>query len=438
MSEPPVTPVRAERPAPRRPSAARTLISVAIVIAAAAGLAAILTFCAAGGAGPHGGKGGPKGAPGGGGGRPPTTVGVARATVGAIPIEVDALGTVTPVATVNVNARVAGMLERVAFIEGQQVRKGQLLAQIDPRPFEVVVRQAQGQLLRDQALLRNARVDLARYRTLAAQDSIAGQQVDTQAALVQQDVATVSADQAAVGAAQLNLSFTRITAPVSGRAGLRQIDAGNQITANEATPITVVTQLDPISVVFSLPESAIAAVARGGGKGLAVTALDRAGGSVLAEGSLSTLDNVIDTTTGTVKAKARFGNPGAALFPNQFVNVVLRLATLEGQVVVPITAVRHGPTGDYVWVLQPGKTVKARPVTVGPGTAENVSIVSGLRSGETVITDGGDRLRDGGKVVLPGDAPRGPGGAGAAGLGGHGGHHRHGAHGPDGPPPATP
>ena len=287
-------------PSPRRP-AWRSAARIMGVVAAALLLAVLLTLWVRSaphrpGRGAHGG--------GGQGGRPQVTVGVAKAVLGSVPIELSALGTVTPLATVNVNARVAGMLDTVAFREGQLVRRGQLLARIDPRPFQVVVQQAQGQLLRDQALLRNAKLDLTRFQTLKAQDSIAGQQVDTQAALVKQDEATVSADQAAVASAQLNLSFTRIASPVSGRVGLRQIDPGNQITANAATPIAVVTQIDPITVVFSLPQGDIPSVNRQGGSGLAVTAYDRAGGTALARGTLATLDNVIDTTTGTVKAKA--------------------------------------------------------------------------------------------------------------------------------------
>jgi multidrug efflux system membrane fusion protein len=323
---------------------------------------------------------------------------------------------------VDVTARVSGNLDKVAFREGQMVRAGQLLVQIDPRPFQVALDQAQAQLLHDQAVLADAKLDLTRYLTLRKQDSVAGQTVDTQAALVNQDEATVKADQAAVANARLNLSFAHITSPVSGRVGLRQIDAGNQITANSTTPIAVVTQIAPITVVFSLPEDDIPAVAHNshaGGHGLPVTVLDRNAGAVLAHGALETLDNVIDTTTGTVKAKAQFANTDGALFPSQFVNVSVLVNTLENQVVVPTTAVHHGPQGDFVWVLQPGQTVKNRPVKVGPGTAETVSVASGLQAGETVITEGGDRLRDGAKVVLPGQRP---------GAGGRGGQHHH-AHG---------
>ena len=417
-------------PAPRRPSsppppgrpAWRNAVAILVVILIALALAVFLTFCARHGAAPGsgGGRGGRAGragaASGGPGARPPITVGVAKAVLGDIPITVSALGTVTPLATVSLQARVSGMLDKVAFKEGQLVRKGQLLVQIDPRPFQVALDQAQATLLHDEALLADAKLDLQRYATLRATDSIAGQTYDTQAALVKQDEATVANDKAGVGNARLNLSFTRITSPVSGRIGLRQIDAGNQITANQTTPFTVVTQVDPIAIVFSAPEEAIASIVKHGAKGLPTTAYDRDGGAVIATGTLSTLDNLIDPTTGTVKAKAQFANPGAGLFPNQFVNVVLLVDTLRNQVVVPTTATRHGPQGDFVWVLQPNKTVKSRLVKAGPGTPETVSIVSGLNVGESVITDGGDRLRDGATVILPGQTPGGS-------RGGHG-HHR--------------
>jgi multidrug efflux system membrane fusion protein len=435
---------RPTRPPPRR-SGLRTPVNIVIVVVIAVALAALLTWCVAhgggGGAGAgagrgaHGGRGGRGGQAGAQGGRPAITVGVAKAAAGDIPITVQALGTVTPLATVSVNARVAGMLDKVAFREGQMVRKGQLLAQIDPRPFQAALQQAQGTLTHDQALLANARLDLARYARLHAQDSIPAQTYDTQVALVRQDESQVVSDQGVVETARLNLTYTRIDAPVSGRIGLRQIDPGNEITANESTPFAVVTQMDPTTVIFSVPESAIAPIEQHGGSGLTTTALDRAGGNVIATGTLSTLDNLIDTTTGTVKARSVFHNAGGHLFPNQFVNVTLLVDTLKNQVVVPTTAVRHGPQGDFVWVLQPDQTVKSRPVKVGPGTAETVSIASGLNLGETVITDGGDRLTDGGKVVLPGQNPVGPGGGagGWRGRGGHGGHrHRPGGAGGQG------
>jgi multidrug efflux system membrane fusion protein len=430
---------RPPRPAPRR-SPWRLLIQVLVVLAIAGLVAIGMKYCVERGAqsgsgGPAAGGGGPRGAAragGPGGGRPPAAVGVAKAALGDIPIQIQALGTVTSLATVNVNARVSGLLEKVTFTEGQAVRAGQLLALIDPRPFQVALDQAQAQMVRDQALLDNARLDLKRYQTLNAQDSISAQTVATQMALVRQYEATVAADRAGVDSAKLNLSFTRITSPVTGRIGLRQVDAGNQITANQSTPFAVVTQLTPIAVTFAVPEPAIASIAHGGA-GLPVTAFDRAGGKVVARGVLETLDNVIDTTTGTVKAKARFENADNALFPNQFVAVTLLVDTLRRQVVTPTAAVRHGPNGDFVWVVSPKSTVSARPVKAGPGTADQVSIVSGLNVGETVVVDGGDRLREDAQVRLPGSpgpggdtagsAPReGPGGArpGAGGRAGAG------------------
>ena len=421
----------AQRGPKRRRPHWRNAIAIAIVIGVAVLLGAGLTFCAKQSGVPDGGGRGRGGAGGGAaGGRPSVTVATSKATLGSIPIEFTALGTVTPLTTVNVNARVSGLLNKVAFREGQMVKAGQLLVQIDPRPFQVSLDQAQAQLMHDQALLTDAKLDLTRYTTLKKQDSVAAQTVDTQAALVQQDEATVKADEAAVANARLNLSFTHITSPVSGRVGLRQIDAGNQITAYASTPIAVVTEISPISVEFSLPEDNIPAIvhnAHDGGHGLPVTVLNRDGGMTLAQGILETLDNVIDTTTGTVKARAQFANTDGALFPSQFVNVSVLANTLENQVVIPTTAVHHGPEGDFVWVLQSNQTVKNRPVKLGPGTAETVSIASGLQVGETVITEGGDRLRDGAKVMLPGAHP-----GGAGGPGGQHHHHRHGGGAPSG------
>jgi multidrug efflux system membrane fusion protein len=391
----------------------RSVAWIVLVLLAAAAVAFALTRCASGSGGAAGGAGR----------RPSVTVGIAKTVIADVPITLSALGTVTPEATVQVTAQVSGPLTQVGYREGQLVRRGQLLAQIDPRPFQVAVQQAQGQLARDAAALANARLDLARYRALLAQNSIASQLVDTQAALVRQDEGTVASDRAAVASAQLNLTYTHILAPVAGRAGLRQIDVGNLVTANAATPITVVTQIDPVDVVFAIPEDSIAAITAhpNFGANLPVTAYDRGGGQVLAQGALATIDNLVDTTTGTVKGKARFANPNGALFPNQFVNVTVLVDTLKNQVMAPTTAIRHGPQGDYVYVLQPGQTVKMTPVKVGPGTGETTSIVSGLTAGQTVITEGGDRLRDGAKVTLPGQAPQGGAGGGRHRRGsGHG------------------
>jgi multidrug efflux system membrane fusion protein len=408
---------------PARPKRTwRTLVGIVIVIAAAIGVALLLARCAGGGAG----QGGP-----GGRSRPNITVGIATATTGDVPITVSALGTVTPEATVSVISRVTGQINAVRFTEGQLVHQGDVLAIIDPAPFQAALDQTVGTLQRDQATLAGAQVDLNRYKTLVAQNSIARQTYEDEIATVNQDAGTVTSDKGAVATARLNLSWTRILSPVTGRVGLRQIDAGNQISANGSTPIAVVTQLDPIDVIFAVPEDAIPSIVRhpNFGAGLPVSAYDRTGGAALANGSLATIDNVVDTTTGTVKGKARFPNPTGAMFPNQFVNVTVLVDTLKNQVIVPTTAIRHGPNGDFVWVLQSDKTVTERAVKSGPGTGETTSVTSGLKSGETVITDGGDRLREGAPVTLPRARPAGAtngansagGGAGLSAFGGPGG-----------------
>ena len=387
---------------PRR----RRIVSVVAVLLAILGGAAFIWWLthrapaedAAGGGGGRGGR------------RPPTTVGIFKATTADIPLTVDALGTVTPPVTATVRTRIAGTLDKVLFTEGQEVRAGQLLAEVDPRPYRLALEQAQGNLARDEAQARVASTDLQRYRTLLQQDSIARQQVDTQAALVGQLGGTLAADRAAVGTARLNLQYTRITAPVSGRVGLRQVDVGNYVTPGDANGIVVLTQVRPIDVVFTLPEAQVAQVAAGARRGrLPVQALDRGGQTVLAQGRFSTFDNQADTTTGTVKAKARFTNDAGMLFPNQFVNVRVTYDLLQGTTVVPTTAIRNGPTGSFVYVVKPDRTAELRNVKVGPAAGDRVS-VTGVKSGETVVTEGADRLTDGGKVVLPGDEPVAGGG----------------------------
>jgi membrane fusion protein, multidrug efflux system len=399
---------------PRRRRTWRTLLGIAVVVAVAVGVGFLLSKCA---------SGSQPASPFGRGGRPTVTVGTAQATLGDVPITVTALGTVTPEATVSVISRVTGELHEVRFTEGQMVRRGDVLAVIDPSPFQAALNQAQGSLAHDEALLADAKLDLQRYNTLVAQNSIATQTRDTQAALVRQDEGLVASDQGAVDTARLNLQWSRIVSPVAGRVGIRQVDAGNQISANGATPIAVVTQIDPIDVIFAVPEDAIPSIVRhpNFGAGLPVTAYDRTGGAAIGTGSLATIDNV-------VKGKARFANPTASLFPNQFVNVTVLVDTLKSQVIVPTTAVRHGPNGDFVWVAQAvsgGKadqaTVKSTPVKIGPGTGETTSIASGLSAGETVITDGGDRLRDGATVTLPRPASPSGGGKGHHGRQGGGG-----------------
>jgi multidrug efflux system membrane fusion protein len=404
-------------PPPRKRPAWRTVLWIAVAIVVAGIIAWLLTphgqpaapggAAGARGAGRTGGRGG-AGGPGGSTRRPPTVVGVATAALGDIPIQVTALGTVTPQANVTVQAQISGTLTNVYFQEGQSVRKGQLLAEVDERPYQVALMQAQGQLQRDQASLDEARLDLARYRTLLSQDSIARQQVDIQANTVKSDEGVVKTDQAQVASARLNIAYCHIVAPVPGRVGLRQVDPGNFITSSLANGVVVINEVDPITVVFTLPEDSIpqVSVRMASQHGLPATASDRTGTTVLAQGQLYTLDNQIDTTTGTVKARARFSNPNGTLFPNQFVNVTVLVDTLKNVVTVPAVAIRHGPQGDFVYVIQDDSTVTVTPVKVGPAQGETASIASGLAVGDQVVTDGGDRLSDGSRVVLPQDAAR--------------------------------
>ncbi len=352
-------------------------------------------------------------------GRPPATVGIAAADTESFPVELDALGTVTPVATAVVRAQVSGVVQQVLFTEGQTVQRGQLLAVIDPRPFENALMQVKGQLQRDEAQLDNARVTERRYRQLQAQDSIAQQDVDAQVALVRQLEGTVNVDRAAVRSAQLNLDFSRISAPISGRIGLRSVDIGNLVGPGDQTGLVTITQQAPIDVVFAVPQDAVPEVkaALAGGKSLPVTAFDRARSHALASGRFLALDNLVDTQTGTVRAKARFDNAGGALFPNQFVNVRLKLRTIDGATAVPVSAVRNGGSGPFVYVLNAAdKTVSLRPVKRGLSSADKTQILSGVAPGEQVITEGADRLTDGAKVRVPGE--RKGGGENSGGPGG--------------------
>ncbi|HEX7687110.1 MAG TPA: efflux RND transporter periplasmic adaptor subunit, partial [Burkholderiaceae bacterium] len=365
------------------------------------------------------------GGPGGGrrsGGAPATTVGVAAATRADIPVYIDALGTVTPSATVTVTPQVSGVLTKVSFEEGQMVKAGQVLATIDPRPFELALMQAQGAQQKDEAQLEAAQVTLKRYQVLLQQDSIARQDVDTQAALVKQLQGTVLGDKAAVGTARLNLEWTRITAPVAGRIGLRSVDVGNLVNSGSAAGVGTITELQPIDIEFAIPQDRIPALQGriAAGARLAVTAYDRTRTQVLDTGVFLSLNNQSDTQTGTVRAKARFANARLALFPSQFVNVRVLLDTVQGATVVPVTALRHGPAGDFVYVLDGDHTVSQRTVVQGLSTTDTVQVTEGLAVGEKVITEGGDRLKDGARVVLPGDAPasgarrRGDGASGAS------------------------
>ncbi|MBL0420320.1 efflux RND transporter periplasmic adaptor subunit [Ramlibacter sp. AW1] len=359
------------------------------------------------------------GATGGGAPRvPPTTVGMAEVERADIPVTVEALGTVIPAATARVRPQVSGVLQQVNYREGQLVRAGELLAQIDPRPFELAVQQATGQRMRDEAQLAAARVTLQRFRTLLQQDSIARQEVDTQEALVKQLEAAVVVSKANEGTARLNLAHTRITAPIAGRVGLRVVDVGNVVGPSDSNGVAVITQTVPIDVEFAVPQDLIASLREAASAGAPVRAMDRTRTQVLGTGRLASFDNQIDAQTGTVRAKARFANSDGALFPNQFVNVRLQLRTIEGALVVPVAAVRSGPQGEQVFVVNADRTVSLRNVQRGHTTTDRVQIVQGLSPGERVVTEGADRLRDGSRVALPGDAARGSGGRGGAGEGG--------------------
>ena len=358
----------------------------------------------------------------------PQPVHVATAAQGEMPVVLTALGTVTPLATVTVLPQLSGVLQDVYFKEGQMVKKGDVLAQIDPRPYEISLRNAEGTLVRDEALLQTASLDLKRYQTLLAQDSIAGQQVDTQASLVRQLEGTVKSDKANIDSFKLDLIYARITAPVSGRVGLRQVDPGNYVTSSLSTGIVVITQLQPISVIFTTSEDNLQQIIQHtqNGEQLSATAYDRSNTRPLESGMLKTMDNQIDTTTGTVRLRAIFQNNENLLFPNQFVNTRLLVDTSKNAVIVPTSAVLNGSMGQFVYVVKADNTVTVRPVKIGPVDGERSSIQSGLQVGERVVTDGSDRLREGAKITIPADRPRGASGAsGAAGASGTSGTHAH-------------
>ena len=346
--------------------------------------------------------------------QPPQTARVAPVIVGDMPITIDALGTVTPFETVTIRTQIAGTLQNVGFIEGQTVKAGDFIAQIDPRPYEAALAQAQGQLAKDQALLGQAQSDLARFQQLAKQDSIAMQQVSDQIALVAQDKAAIAADQAMVKTAELNVAYTHIVSPVTGRVGLRLVDPGNYLQPSDANGIVVITQIDPISVVFTTPESNLQRISArlDSAAKLPVTVLDRDNVRALATGTLTTFDSQIDVTTGTIRMRSTFDNPKGVLFPNQFVNVRLLVDTMTGVTLAPNAAIQLGASGDFVYLLGDNLTVSKRDVVTGATDGKHTVITSGLAAGDKVVIDGVDRLRDGAKVKVVDHAPAANGQAG--------------------------
>ncbi|MEL4014848.1 MdtA/MuxA family multidrug efflux RND transporter periplasmic adaptor subunit [Dryocola clanedunensis] len=326
----------------------------------------------------------------------------ATATSESVPRYLTGLGTITAANTVTVRSRVDGQLLAIHFQEGQQVKAGDLLAEIDPSQFKVALAQAQGQLAKDQATLANARRDLSRYQQLVKTNLVSRQEMDAQQALVNESVGTVKADQAAVASAQLQLDWSRITAPIDGRVGLKQVDVGNQISSGDTTGIVVLTQTHPIDLIFTLPESNIATVvqAQKAGKTLSVEAWDRTNKMKLSSGTLLSLDNQIDATTGTIKLKARFTNEDDALFPNQFVNARMLVDTQQDAIVIPAAALQMGNEGNFVWVLNSENKVSKHLVTTGIQDSQKVVISAGLSAGDKVVTDGIDRLTEGAKVEV--------------------------------------
>jgi len=334
---------------------------------------------------------------------------VATATVasGDINVTINALGTVTSLATVAIKSQISGQLVAVHFQEGQIVKKGDLLAEIDSRPYQLTLAQGEGALKRDQALLESAKLDLERYQNLSKTNAIPRQQLDQQTALVKQDEGNIITDQAQIDTAKLNITYCHIIAPVNGRLGLRLVDPGNYVTPGDANGVVIITQLSPISVIFTTAEDNLPAILARlkAGATLEATAYDRSGTTKLAVGTVSSLDNQIDTTTGTLKLRAQFDNKDGALFPNQFVNIQLLVDVLHDTPVVPTSAIQRGAPGTFVYLVDPkASTVSVQKVVLGPVDGDRVAVKSGLKPGDQVVVDGADKLKDGIKVTLPGAA----------------------------------
>jgi membrane fusion protein, multidrug efflux system len=321
---------------------------------------------------------------------------------GDIGITINALGTVTSLATVTIRSQISGYLMKIDFKEGDDVKKGDLLAEIDPRPYEAALAQANGNLARDEALLKGAQVDLARYQGLAAQNAVPHQTLDTQVALVAQDQGTVEFDRAAVKSAQVNLQYCHIISPLDGRVGLRQVDQGNYVTPGDTNGLVVITQLQPISVLFTVPEDNLQAISKRlqAGAVLPATAYDRSGSNKIADGALQTFDSQIDPTTGTIKLRAQFPNESRTLYPNQFVNIGLLLDTHKDVTTMTTAGVQRGVPGTFVYLVNADSTVSVRKVVLGVTDGDRVEVVSGLAPGDRIVIDGADKLRDGAKINL--------------------------------------
>jgi len=375
-------------------SSVRTWLFVIVVGCVLAGGAYALTRPGKGGAGKTSGGASAAAVP------RPTPVVTAQARAGDLPVSITALGSVTALNTVTVRSRVDGQLMKVHFNEGQLVRAGELLAEIDPSPFQAQLTQAEGQLARDMAALQNARLDLERYRVLVDKEMIARQQYDTQAATVRQAEGAVKANQGQVDLIKVQISYTRITAPISGQVGLRLVDAGNMVKANDPGGLIVIAQIEPIAVVFAIPEDSLQAVLRQyrTGKSVPVEAFDREGKRKLAAGTLAAVDNQIDPATGTVKLKASYPNKDGALYPNQFVNARVLLDVLPNVVLAPSEAIQRGPQGAFVYVVRPDGTAQMRRLELGPSDSGLVAVKQGLAAGDAVVVDGAERLQDGARV----------------------------------------